>query len=226
MMPRSGAIKGLASEVTHTVKAASAYKDVPYLLFLLFTTLFATCFFQLFTIQPVFFKTQWHYNEMFIGMLMSMNGLLIILIEMVLVHKLDGRRHPLVYIPFGVLLTGAGFVLTDILPGVAFAGVIIIVFLTMGEILSMPFMNAFWISRAGDGNTGQYAGLYSMAWSTAQIVAPAMGSFLVDFNGYSFLWWALGLISIVSATGLAALYYYRFKPKCGNVIKAADVNPT
>ncbi|MDT3405495.1 MFS transporter [Mucilaginibacter terrae] len=210
LMPRTGAVKKVLHKAQQAAVTASAYKDGVYLLFLVFTALFATCFFQFFTLQPVFFKTHWHYTERFIGMLMSINGLLIIAIEMVLVHKIDGRRHPLVYIPLGVLLMGFGFALTNLLPGTGFTGFMIIVFLTIGEIMSMPFMNAFWISRANESNTGQYAGLYSMAWSTAQIAAPALGSFLVDYNGYTFLWWALGVISIVSAGGFTVLYYNRF----------------
>lgn len=211
LMPRSGAVKSVAHKAKQiSVAALSAYKDGAYLLFLLFTAMFATCFFHFFTIQPVFFKTQWHFSERFIGTLMSMNGLLIILIEMVLVHKLDGRRHPLVYIPLGVLLMGAGFALCNLLPGSVITGIVVIIFLTMGEILSMPFMNAFWILRANESNTGQYAGLYSMAWSTAQIAAPALGSFLVDYSGFSFLWWTLDVISIAAAGGFVLLYNAKF----------------
>lgn len=210
LMPRSGAVKTVVHKAKQAAVKASAYKDGVYLLFLLFTALFATCFFHFFTIQPVFFKTQWHFSERLIGALMSMNGLLIILVEMVLVHKLDGRRHPLVYIPLGVLFMGAGFALCNLLPGGVLTGVTVIVFLTFGEIMSMPFMNSFWISRANESNTGQYAGLYSMAWSTAQIAAPALGSFLVDYSGYAFLWWALGVISIISAGGFTILYNNKF----------------
>ena len=220
LMPRSGAVKAVVHKTKHALVKASAYKDGVYLLFLVFTALFATCFFQLFTMQPVFFKTQWHFSERFIGVLMSMNGLLIIIIEMVLVHKLDGRRHPLVYIPLGVLLTGIGFTLCNLLQGSAATGVLVIVFITMGEIFSMPFMNAFWISRANESNTGQYAGLYSMAWSTAQIVAPALGSYLFDYSGYTFLWWAVGAISIVSAGGFIMLYKIKF----GHPAKITQVN--
>ena len=38
----------------------SAYRDKLYLVFILLTTLFASCFFQLFTLQTVFFKSEWH----------------------------------------------------------------------------------------------------------------------------------------------------------------------
>jgi hypothetical protein len=41
----------------------------------------------MFTVQPVFFKTEWHYNEAFIGFLMALNGIIIVIIEMILVYS-------------------------------------------------------------------------------------------------------------------------------------------
>lgn len=211
LMPRAEAVKSLAQKVKSKLPATSAFKDGIYLWFSLFNVLFAVCFFQLFTMQPVFYKTEWHFSERFIGWLMSLNGLLIIVIEMVLVHKLDGRRHPLIFIATGVIVTGVGFMLTNILPAGVVTAYLIVFFVTLGEILSMPFMNTFWLSRSNSENTGQYAGIYSMAWSAAQILAPTLGSQLIAYNGYALLWWVLGGICLLSATGYFVLYSLNFK---------------
>ena len=42
------------------LKMQHAYTDKFYIAFIIITFFFGSCFFQLFTIQPVFFKTQWH----------------------------------------------------------------------------------------------------------------------------------------------------------------------
>ncbi|WP_345952637.1 MFS transporter [Mucilaginibacter sp. PAMB04168] len=211
LMPRTAVVKSITAKVKGYTKGTSAYKDGIYLLFLLLTVLFSISFFQLFTMQPVFYKTQWHFNETIIGMLMSVNGLLIIAVEMVLVHKLDGKKHALTYIALGVMLTGIGFAITNLLPGFLWSALIVVLFITMGEIMSMPFTNAFWISRATSENTGQYAALYSMSWSTAQIIAPALGSVLINYNGYAFLWWVTSGLCMISAAGYLLLYRYKFK---------------
>src|ERR1700730_1902235 len=52
------------------IVSSSAYQDKFYLLFILFTTLFAICFFQMFTNLPVFLKQDLHFSERFIGFLM------------------------------------------------------------------------------------------------------------------------------------------------------------
>ncbi|MFD1255271.1 MDR family MFS transporter [Mucilaginibacter terrae] len=215
LMPHTGALKQTAHKMKEAVGAASAYKDGVYLMFLVCTVLFAACFFQLFTMQPVFYKTQWHFNESFIGLLMSLNGLIIVAVEMVLIHKIEGRRHPLIYVVWGILLMGTGFVLSNLLPVSGWAAVVIILFITFGEIMSIPFMNTFWLARTNTSNTGQYAALYTMAWSVAQILAPVLGGEAIARSGYTLLWWMLGTISIASASGFWCLYKFKISTLAG-----------
>jgi predicted MFS family arabinose efflux permease len=209
LMPRVKITKPLKHQ-QGSLAGASPYRDGVYLFFILFVILYATCFFQLFTMQPVFYKTEWHFNERFIGFLMALNGLLITFIEMVLIHHLEGKRHPLNYIVIGVLLMGVGFVLLNVLPAQALIAVVVIIVITLGEIMSMPFMNAFWIARTTTYNRGAYAALYTMAWSTAQVLAPTIGSQVIMGGGFNTLWWLSGLACTISATGFGLLYWFNY----------------
>jgi len=207
LIPRSHIVKAEKNKIEIT-KTSSAYKDTVYLVFIGLSILFAACFFQLFTMQPVFYKTQWLLNERTIGFLMSLNGLLIVFIEMILIHKLESRRHPLNYISAGVIMVGIGFVLLNVMPPGILAGILVVIFITLGEMFAMPFMNSFWITRTNNNNRGEYAGLYTMAWSTAQVLAPTAGAQLINFGGFSLLWWILGGVCLVSAIGFNILYRY------------------
>jgi len=189
----------------------SAYRDGVYLAFILLVIVFASCFFQLFTMQSLFYKTQWHFSEQFIGILMGVNGLLIVCFEMVIIHNLEGKRHPLRYISMGVILTGAGFLLLNFLPAAYFASFIVVIFVTIGEIMSMPFMNSFWIMRTNENNRGEYAALYTIAWSTAQILAPVAGGLMVAAWGYYPLWWVIGAMCLLASGGFTMLYKYTNK---------------
>ena len=188
--------KNIASQQKKAVKKdpeKSVYKDHGYLFFIVLQIIFATCFFQMFTILPVYYKTQWHLSETFIGINMAMNGLIIGLVEMVIVFKLEGRRPYLHYIAFGVLLVGLSFVLlnTSFLTS-AYIALFSMFIITIGEIFAMPFMNSFWIKRTTDENRGQYAALFTVAWSSAQIIGPSIGGQVVESMGYSVLWWITG----------------------------------
>jgi MFS family permease len=70
-------------------------------------------------------------------------------------------------------------------------------FITFGEIISMPFMNAYWIGRTNQENRGQYAALYTVAWSSAQAIGPFFGSQIAEHFGYYILWWVIGTICVL-----------------------------
>jgi predicted MFS family arabinose efflux permease len=177
----------------------SPYRDKIYLQFIGCTILFASCFFQLFSTLPLFYKRELGMPEYMIGFLMTMNGLIITVIEMVLVFRLEGKRENLYYVFYGVLAVGLGYVLLDVLPlsvAVAFGCMVLT---TSGEMLSMPFMNSFWISRTTKSNRGQYAGLYTIAWSTAQVIGPAGGAEIAQRGGFRTLWWVIGGVCVLAA---------------------------
>ena len=189
-----------------TTPLTSAYRDRTFVLFILVTTVFASCFFQLFTNLPVYFKNNLHLSEPYIGFLMAINGVIIAIIEMVLVYKLEGKRKNYIYITAGVALVGLSFLFLNF-PGPGFIiATIMIIAVTFGEILSMPFMNSYWIGRTQTTNRGQYAALYTMAWSAAQTLGPAGGAQIAQHLNFTFLWWIVGGLAI-----LAALAFRRLK---------------
>ena len=185
-------------------KFTSAYSDAAYRWFIVLTVLFAFCFFQMFTILPVYYRTILQISEQQIGILMAVNGLIIAFTEMVLVYKLEKSATAFKNITYGVWLIGISFGIFNLLNGqfwLAFFGMVII---SIGEMLSMPFMNSYWISRSNDFNRGDYAALYTMAWGTAQIASPSFGGYIADNYGFQLLWWIICSIAIITGLG-----YYR-----------------
>jgi predicted MFS family arabinose efflux permease len=140
-----------------------------------------------------------------IGLLMTLNGLIIAFFEMILVFRLEGKRESLHYIFYGSCLVALSYLLLNIVPlsvGMVF---FVMVLTTAGEILSMPFMNSFWVSRTTKATRGQYAGLYTIAWSTAQVVGPAGGAEIADHAGFKPLWWTVGGVCFLAAIGFRRL---------------------
>jgi predicted MFS family arabinose efflux permease len=197
--------KPSADPQTQTVQQ-SAYKDQTYLGFVLITMLFASCFFQLFTNLPVFFKKQLHFSEPFIGLLMACNGLIIALLEMVFIYKLEGRRRSTLYITVGVFIVALSFLTLNI-PGIGkLLALGMIIMVTFGEILSMPFMNSYWISRTQLANRGQYAALYTMAWSAAQTFGPMGGAQIAQHFNFTVLWWCVGGLCMIASLSFLRLH--------------------
>ena len=187
------------------IDISSPYRDKQYMLFIALTVLFAFCFFQLFTILPVYLKTELHLSEQLIGLLMAINGLIIALVEMVLVYQMEAKNKPLIFIKYGVWLVGLSYGLYNLFTGHFVLALISTFVITIGEMLAMPFMNSYWISRSSEHNRGQYAALYTMGWGTAQIAAPSFGGFVVDKWGYPILWWMVFAITIIAGFGYSRL---------------------
>jgi predicted MFS family arabinose efflux permease len=54
-----------------------------------------------------------------------------------------------------------------------------------------------------------------MSWSAAQIIAPVIGSRVIDYGGFSFLWWVLAIVSSLTAGGYFFIYKFTKSPSVG-----------
>jgi predicted MFS family arabinose efflux permease len=182
----------------------SAYSDRIYLRFMFFVFLVSICFLQLFSIVPIYFKEQIHMNESAIGMVLALNGIIIVFSEMVLVYKLEGKRNATFYTSLGAIFMGLAFLIFNIAQNV-----IVVLFsmlvITFGEMMLFPFVNTFWISRSKEQNRGQYAALYTIAFSLAHVLAPTIGSQVVKHFGFSVLWYLVFVICLIASLGFYKL---------------------
>lgn len=187
-------------------KANPAYADKTFLYFIGLQVLFAICFFQLFTTIPLYFNKGLHVNEFWIGVLMAMNGVIIALFEMLIVFKLEGRRPYLKLMAYGTTIMAVSFMILNVnfVPGFLVA-VLAMLLMTIAEMTSMPFMNSYYISRSTEGNRGQYAGYYTMAWSAAQVIGSTSGTQIAYAIGFNNLWWIIGIICLLTAFGYQKL---------------------
>ncbi|HNU87978.1 MAG TPA: MFS transporter [Ferruginibacter sp.] len=191
---------------TAKTKMAPALADKTFMRFIGLQVLFALCFFQLFTTIPLYFKEGLHINEFWIGVVMAMNGILIAILEMVIVFKLEGKLPYLRLMMLGTILMAVSFFLLNIpLANGFIIAVMAMLIVTFAEMIAMPFMNSYYISRSSEGNRGEYAAWYTMAWSTAQVIGSAAGTQVAYATGFHNLWWIIGGICILTAIGYQKL---------------------
>ena len=197
----------------NNIQNTSPYRDKRFLYFLLLTVLFAACFFQFFTTIPLFFKNELHLSEFRIGLIMATNGLLIAAFEMVLVFKLEGKRPYPVLMSYGTFLMALSFLILNIpLATGFFIALVSMCFFTVGEMISMPFMNSFYISRSNEKTRGGYAGMYTMAWSAAQVIGSSGGAFLAYKFGFINLWFLVAALCMIAGFG-----YYKLNAKTSQI---------
>lgn len=184
----------------------SAYRDRVYLVFILFNTFSAIAFMQFFSLIPVFYSQHFHLTEFQIGGLIALNGLMITFLEMPLVYILDGRVRYLYLIAFGNVLIGLSYLFYVWFGAWVFIVIISEIVITFGEMLSMPFANAFATERADPGSRGSYMGLYTMSYSISHVIAPVVGMQFAAAHGFHATWFLLAGFCTVAALGFVGLH--------------------
>lgn len=193
-------------------KIVKPWQDAFYVRFILLTALYNTCFFLVFRLVPVFWKEQWTLGERLIGMVLAMNGVIIVVFEMLLVNNLEGKRNPMHYIIGGCIANAMGYIVL-MMPGFTplLLAMACMTMMTVGEMLAMPFMNTIIMRRTNAWNRGQYAAGYTLSWSIAQVIGPAGGAWIIQHSNYRVLW--ISLIGICVACAYAYFWLSRHQHK-------------
>lgn len=178
--------------------ATSIFKDRIFWMFLFVSFATAMVFFQLFSTLPLYHSEKYGLTEFQTGLLMTLNGFLVFLLEMPIVGYFERVHYPKIKtVLLGALCMAFGFFV--LIPE---TGWILLVFnillLTFGEIFAFPFSNAFVMSRAHKSQIGNYMGWYTMSFSMAHILSAKTGLFAVASFGYVYNWLIMGLIGLVA----------------------------
>ncbi len=218
-LPRDRTTEAVASSSEHSANGApdhssfaSVWADRYFLWFIFFLLISLVAFLQLLSTVPVFLRSQLHYSEDTIGLVMAANGLIIVLLEMPFIYFLERRFAAMGLIIAGVLMIGASFLWFTIDMWHVWAVIWWVLLISIGEIISFPFSNTLAMERAPMHLRGQYMGVYTMMFSISFILSPLAGTWIADQHGFTALWWVCVLLSTISAVGLYYLWSHNLFP--------------
>ena len=170
-------------------------KDRNFVLFLGATVLLAFVYFQQQATLPLHVRRSGLTNADF-GLLLSLNGLLVVLFELPLssvTMRHAGRR----VIAIGFLLVGLGFGLTAVAHSMALLAMTVAIW-TIGEMIAAPVSYAYVADIAPEHMRGRYQGLYGLVFSSGAIFGPALGTFLFQ-RGEAGFWALCGTLGLAAA---------------------------
>lgn len=173
-------------------------RDTPYVLFLIALALFGIVFVQYFSTVPLYYKDEYKLGEDTIGLILALNGVLIVVFEMPLIAWMEKKNLSNVQNTIlGLLMTGASFLL---LLWETWVGIIVIgmVIATFGEMISFPFSNKFALDRSKLGRQGAYMGVYSMAFSVSHIFGHNSGMQITALFGFQTTWLFLIVLTLIA----------------------------
>jgi MFS family permease len=183
-------------------------RDRAFVFFLVSSVLGAFVYFQSQTTFPLHVRAS-GLSDSDYGLLISLNGLAIVLFELPLVAIT--QRFP--YRPVltvGSLLVGLGFALNAVaneLPELALT----VLIWTLGEIIYAPVASAYVADIAPEHMRGRYQGAWGLTWGLAYVFAPAVGAAIFAWSADG-LWLICGLLGLAAALLLLAARPPRVQP--------------
>ncbi|MBL4663263.1 MAG: MFS transporter, partial [Flavobacteriaceae bacterium] len=151
-------------------EGVSPYRNKTYMLFVLIMVLNGMMFVLYFSLLPLYYKNVYHLSEDIIGLLLVVNGIIIVILEMPIVGWLERIQISKVMATFwGIIFLALSFLVLNFS---SWVGILIIgmILMTLGEMIGSPFSNSLALEMSPKGRKGSYMGLYSMSFSLSHII--------------------------------------------------------
>lgn len=192
---------GEAKTVAQPVR--SPWRDRPFLVMLLLSFVLAMITFQIASTFPLTLRDLYGFQEGRIGLVLAINTVIIVLFEMVLVHRVAGL-DPIRLVGIGGFLFGLGMALlpfgTGLGHGFGYVAFTVVVW-TIGEMLAFPMSVGAVANRAGETNRGLYMGLFTLSFEGAWVFSPILGTWVYQRYGATTLWLGCGVAGLILLAG-------------------------
>ncbi|MDW8848544.1 MFS transporter [Flavobacterium sp. MMLR14_040] len=166
----------------------SILQDKPFLIHLVVTLITGILFFQMFTTLSLYYKEVFNFSSVESGLFLALNGVLILLFELSIVSYVESKNiNKLLMVAYGVLAMSVSYLFLLIEHSI-FALVAMMVFMTIGIMLTFPFANSFVKNRSLKKQEGKFMAAFTMSYSVAHILSTKTGMTIVTDYGYETNW--------------------------------------
>ena len=169
--------------------------DPAFLAYLGATLMASMVFMQHVSSYPLQMDAYGHSSRVF-GLLISLNGLLICLVELPLT-TFTRRRSARAVMMTGMIVFGAGFVATGFVSTIPLLAAAVVVW-TVGEMFYFPVAAAHIAAVSPPDMRGRYQGAWGIAWGLGAVVGPVVGTMVFAWNPRA-LWIACGVCALAGA---------------------------
>lgn len=177
----------------------SPLKDLIFMRFLGLLLIVGILFFQIFSTWPLYLKQECSMQENRIGLLLTVNAVMIVLFEMPLIHRVE-KREPRRVMAFGTVFLALGLGLLGLGSGIGLI-LISVVLWTIGEMLIFPMSATYAAGRAAGSSSGAYMGLFTLTFSLANMASPPLALWAYDQWGSHRLWLFSGALGLSIGSG-------------------------
>jgi MFS family permease len=178
----------LAEEATAT---GSPLHDLQFMAFLFLILIVGIIFFQFHATYPKYLEEHYSLSKPQIGFLFSVNTVIIVVLEMILLDRVKSLSL-LRVIGWGGFLSCLGFGVLPFGQALGFS-ILSMTIITFGEMFMFPLGSGFVAERSNGRDQSAYMSWYAMNFSLAAIIAPIIGTSLYEHDPE--LLWYISLIA-------------------------------
>lgn len=190
------------------VYTESPYRDVPFMIFMVFNLIMLIGFFQILFTVPLYLDEVLGFGTAAVGVFFAVNGGMIFIFEMPIVHWVEQRWSAMPAMILGAVMMGAAMIFLLIPYPIWVPLVFYMLLASYGEIINFPFISTTALKRATDSNSGTMMALTSVVFSLALILAPIIGTYLIASYGYDILWIVMSSACILSGLGIYTIKHH------------------
>jgi MFS family permease len=185
------------------------FRNAAFMLFLGAVMLQVFTYMNMNTALGVYLRDQHGTPESGYGLLLSINAAMVVLMQFPITRRIT-KYPPMLMMAAGTFLyvigfSMYGFVSTYILFVVA------MVIITIGEMVVSPVSQALVASFAPEEMRGRYMAVSGFSWGIPFAVGPYLAGLIMDGPKPYLLWYAAGLVGMLSTFAFLALYRVRGK---------------
>ncbi len=186
--------------------AATALKNGHFYRFCVFSFTMSAVMSQLVVSSSLYSKNYLGFGERQIGLLFSVNGLMVVFFQYFMTRLIEKRRITW-GLAMGAVLYAVGYLCFGFAPSFFFAAAAIVI-VTLGELAVSPGMQALGANMAPRGEKGRYLGVQGMFQQVGSSMGILIGSNAIGFISPVFQqgpWFIVAAIAIVSCFGFLSL---------------------
>lgn len=181
----------------HIKEENSILQDKPFLIHLVVTLITGILFFQMFTTLSLYYKEVFHFTSIESGLFLALNGVIILLFELSIVSYVESKNiNRLLMVSYGVLSMAVSYLFLLIEHSIL-ALIVMMIFMTIGIMLTFPFANSFVKNRSFKKQEGKFMAVFTMSYSVAHILSTKTGMTIIADYGYNANWLFLTCLGFV-----------------------------
>lgn len=164
------------------------FKDKSFLLHWFVAFLTGFVFFQTFTTLPIYYKVHHNLNTLNIGLLISLNGLIVFLFEYKIVKFIQKRKIiKIAAVMFGLFIISFAFLILALFCS-KITLYITTILIAFGAVFTFPFASSFVMSRSYKTQEGYFMSIFQMSYSFAHVFSSYLAFKFINTYGFNFNW--------------------------------------